>query len=110
MLSPIALLTLINISVLLLGGFMTLLAYRAYQRTMESRLGALALGMALITTGTVVGGILHQVFEMELIAGVIVQNLGVTAGFLILIYSLLSPTQTRRPSSPTGNRWTDSQG
>lgn len=97
MLSPIDLLVIINSIVLLLGGFMTVLAYRAYQRTLDSGLGALALGIGLITIGTAVGGILHQVFEMELLAGVIVQNLGVATGFVILIYSLLVPAHIDSP-------------
>lgn len=100
MLSPISLLVIINSVVLLLGGMVTVLAYRAYRRTLVSGLGALALGIGLITVGTAVGGVLYLVFEMRLIAGIIVQNLGVSLGFSVIIYSLVVSTRTDRSVGP----------
>ena len=104
MLSPIGLLIIVNTVVLVLGAIMTGLAYRAYRRSMDSSLGALSLGIGLVTIGTAVGGMLHQVFEMELIAGILVQNLSIAAGFLILIYSLFIPAHIDGPTSPKNDR------
>ena len=104
MLSPIGLLIIVNTVVLVLGAIMAGLAYRAYRRSRDSSLGALALGIGLVTIGTAVGGMLHQVFEMELIAGILVQNVSIAAGFFILIYSLFIPTHVDGPSSPTSDR------
>lgn len=93
MLSPFALLLIINTITLVLGGIVTVMAYRAYRRTGTPSLRALSVGIGMITFGTAVGGLLHQVFEMELIAGIIVQNLCITVGFAWLVYSLWLPTE-----------------
>lgn len=93
MISPLDLLIIINIGVLVLGAILTVLAYRAYLRTMDSGLGALAFGIGLITIGAAVGGILHQVFDMELIAGVLVQNLSIIAGLVLFCYAVFIPNQ-----------------
>lgn len=95
MVTPVTLLIIANTATLLLGGGITIMAFRAFRRTKAPALRALSIGIGLITAGTAVGGALHQLFEMDLIAAILIQNLCITLGFAALAYSLWLPAELR---------------
>jgi len=73
---------------LLLGGLITLLAYRAYRRTGAESLGFLSLGFAVVTLGTLLAGIADQLFRADLQVGLFIESALITVGFAIIVYSL----------------------
>lgn len=70
------------------GGFVTLLAVRAYARTGSPALGALAAGLGFVTAGAILGGAVHQFTGLGIAAGVAVQSTATAVGFGVLAYSL----------------------
>ncbi len=107
MVSPVTLIILANSATLVLGGAITVMAFRAFQRTNALALRALSIGIGFITAGTAIGGLLHQLFEMELIAAILLQNLCITAGFAVLVYSLWLPTDRTHESAITRPKSSD---
>lgn len=92
-----------NTVTLLAGGFVTLLAFRAQRRTGAPALRALTAGLGSITTGTLLGGLLHQSGVASLLVGGTVQSLFIALGFCFLAWSLVlthEPDATRRLSTP----------
>jgi hypothetical protein len=77
-----------NTVTLVVGGFVTLLAFRAQRRTNSSSLRALSAGLGCITGGTMLGGLLHQSGFVPLLVGVTVHSISIAAGFLLLAWSL----------------------
>ena len=75
-------------AILLLGGGITYIAYRAHRRTGASSLRALAIGFGTITFGALLGGIADQVFNVGFTAGVAIDNFLTMLGFAIITYSL----------------------
>lgn len=73
---------------LLLGGLITLFAYRAYDRTGARSLGFLSLGFAVITLGTLLAGIADQLLQADLQVGLLIESALITVGFAIIVYSL----------------------
>ncbi|WP_255151701.1 DUF7521 family protein [Halorarius halobius] len=84
----VLLLVVTNAVVLVLGGLVTHLTYRAYRRTGGEVLGSLALGFGLLTAGFLVGGGVHQLLGADLVAGVLAQSLLTALGFGFIVYSL----------------------
>lgn len=80
-----------NTVTLVVGGFVTLLAVRAYRRTGSRSLRALSAGLGCITGGTLLGGLLHQSGFAPLLVGVAVQSGSIALGFLLLAWSLFGP-------------------
>jgi hypothetical protein len=77
-----------NTVILVCGGFVTLLALKAYRRTGAVALHALALGLGIVTIGSLVGGLLFHVTDATLGAAIAAQS-GISAlGFAVLAYSL----------------------
>ena len=75
-------------AILVLGGAITYFAYKAYRRTGDSSLRGLMIGFGFVTLGALFGGIAHQLLEVGLDVGIVI-NAGLTAvGFLIITYSL----------------------
>ena len=74
--------------VLVLGGVITHLAYRAARRTGSPVMRRFAGGFALVTLGLLTGGGLHQVLGWRLVDGVLVQRVLTALGFGLLVYSL----------------------
>jgi hypothetical protein len=70
------------------GGFVTLLAFRAYNRTESPALRALAVGLGLVTVGAILGGAVHQFTSLGIASGVAIQSTSTAIGFAILAYSL----------------------
>lgn len=73
---------------LILGGFITYLAFKAYRRSHARALGALALGFGIITTGTFVAGIFDQLLNAGFRTGQLIESSLVALGFLVILYSL----------------------
>ncbi|ELZ79067.1 DUF7521 family protein [Haloferax larsenii] len=78
----------VKIAALLLGSVVTWLAYRAYQRTQIEGLQYFALGLLVITIGTFLVGILHHIFHVPSIQGMLYESIIACVGFVVMIYGL----------------------
>lgn len=74
--------------VLLVGGTITYFAFKAYRRTRHQALGYLAAGFAIVTLGLVLAGLFHELLNVTLETGVLIESLLVLVGFLVIAYSL----------------------
>lgn len=74
--------------VLLLGGAITVVAYRAYDRTGDPSLGTLGAGFGVITLGALVSGAANQFFAVPFETGVLVNSVFLAIGLAIIMYSL----------------------
>ena len=74
--------------VLPLGVGITFFAYRAYRRTGAAAMRSFALGFAVLTLGSVLGGGLDQLAGVDVEVGLLVNSLFTAAGFVILARSL----------------------
>ncbi len=88
MIDPDTYLVLTKAVTLLAGGFVTLLAVRAYRRTGSAALRALAIGLGLVTLGGLLGGAVHQFTGLDIRVGVGIQSTFTAIGFAVLAYSL----------------------
>jgi hypothetical protein len=77
---------------LVLGGLITLLAYRAYRRTNDRALGLFAVGFGIVTFGTLLAGGVHQVLQTDLLVGLLIESALIAVGFLVIVYSLYTTT------------------
>jgi len=94
-----------NTVTLVCGGTVTLLARRAYLRTRSPSLGALTVGLGLVTAGALLAGGLHQFFGVGFETSVGVQSTFTAVGFVVLAYSLYarwdSPDSSRAQHKPS---------
>jgi NhaP-type Na+/H+ and K+/H+ antiporter len=74
--------------ILLLGGLITYLSYKAYRRTRAAALRALTIGVGIITLGALFAGVAHQLIGVSLTAGVLINSILTMLGFAIITYSL----------------------
>ncbi|WP_254864716.1 DUF7521 family protein [Halovivax gelatinilyticus] len=74
--------------VLIVGGVITYFAFKAYRRTRQRALGLLATGFGLVTLGLAFAGLLHEILDVSLEFGVLVESVLVLIGFLVIAYSL----------------------
>ncbi|MFC7140516.1 hypothetical protein ACFQMA_11835 [Halosimplex aquaticum] len=74
--------------ILLLGGGITIIAFRAYQRARDSSLGVLGVGFGVITLGALVSGAANQFFAVSLETGVFINSLFLAVGLAVIMYSL----------------------
>jgi hypothetical protein len=84
---PVAIIALKTIT-LILGGAITYLSYKAYDRTRARPLGFLALGFGFVTLGSLLAGVIDQVLELGFRLGQLVETALVAVGFAIIVYSL----------------------
>lgn len=75
-------------AILLLGGLITYYSYRAYQRTGSRSLRALAGGFFLVVTGSIIGGLMHTVMDIDVLLSLVVDSILTALGFALLLYSL----------------------
>ena len=75
-------------AILLLGGSITYYALRAYDRTGDPSLRALAVGFGVVTVGALIGGVSHQIIGADLAVGIAINSLLTAAGFGVIVYSL----------------------
>lgn len=74
---------------LLLGGTITLFAYRAYRRTGVPALRALALGFAAVTLGTLLAGAVDLLVPaLARQDALVVESVLTVVGFGVILYSL----------------------
>ncbi|MFC4405457.1 DUF7521 family protein [Haloarchaeobius iranensis] len=78
----------VKVAALVLGGVVSLMAYRAYLRTRLDGLQYFAAGLVVITLGTFLVGVLHHVFGIPSLQGMLYESLVACGGFLIMIYGL----------------------
>jgi uncharacterized membrane protein len=74
--------------VLPLGAGISFFAYRAYRRTGAIAMRSFALGFAVVTVGSALGGGLDQLAGVGLEVGLLVDSLLTAVGFVILARSL----------------------
>ncbi|MBV0926008.1 hypothetical protein KTS45_17530 [Halomicroarcula limicola] len=74
--------------ILLLGGGITVIAYKAYRRTEAPSLRVLGVGFGIITLGALLAGIANQALSVSLETGVLINSLLVAVGLAIIMYSL----------------------
>jgi hypothetical protein len=74
--------------ILLLGGAITGIAYRAYRRAGDPSLGVLGVGFGIITLGALLSGAANQFFDVPLEVGVLVNSVFLAVGLAVIMYSL----------------------
>lgn len=74
-------------AILLLGGFVTVTAYRAYRRTGDRSLALLAVGFGFVTVGTFLAGAVYHL-GLTLAQGILIESLLVLIGFIVIAYSM----------------------
>lgn len=74
--------------ILLLGSGVTYIAYQAYRTTESESLRILAIGFGIITLGALLAGFAHQIVDVSLEAGVLINSLLVAVGLAVILYSL----------------------
>ncbi|MFP9190942.1 hypothetical protein ACLI4Q_04655 [Natrialbaceae archaeon A-CW1-1] len=89
MIGPLELsLAVIKLAVLVLGGIVSVMAYRAYLRTQIEGLQYFSVGLFVITLGIFLAGVLHHVVGISSVAGLLIESLLICVGFLIMIFAL----------------------
>lgn len=83
-----AVVTLIKSLNLLLGGWITLYAYRAYSRTNSTALLALFVGFGIITVGAFIAGLVDQLLGWGANRSLVIEGLFTMGGFATILYSL----------------------
>ncbi|MFB6219300.1 MAG: hypothetical protein ABEH77_09050 [Halobacteriaceae archaeon] len=73
---------------LVLGGLVTYFAAKAYRRTGEPALRALAVGFGVVTLGALAAGALDQVLGADRSVALLVESLLTAVGFAVVVYSL----------------------
>ncbi|MFC4451984.1 DUF7521 family protein [Halorussus aquaticus] len=74
--------------ILLLGGGITYIAFKAYRRTGEDSLRVLGIGFGVITLGALLTGVANQFFSVSLARGVLINSVFVAFGLAVIMYSL----------------------
>ena len=83
-----AVITVLKVLSLALGGSITFFSYKAYRRTASPALRALTIGFAVITVGTFVAGIVDLAVPVEQSHALLVESVFTTGGFAVILYSL----------------------
>lgn len=74
--------------ILLLGGGITYIAFKAYRRTRDQSLRFLGVGFGIITLGAFLTGVANQFFSVSLELGVLINSVFVAFGLAVIMYSL----------------------
>ncbi|MFH5798618.1 hypothetical protein BG842_21705 [Haladaptatus sp. W1] len=82
------LLVIVKFAALGLGGVVTLLAYRAYERTQFAGLRYFAIGLFIITVGTVLVGVFHHFLHVQLTMGMLLESSIICVGFGVMVVGL----------------------
>ncbi|MFC7130608.1 DUF7521 family protein [Haloferax chudinovii] len=78
----------VKFAILLLGGGITYIAFKAYRRTGEKSLRLLGIGFGVITLGALLTGVANQFFSVSLAHGVLINSVFVALGLAVIMYSL----------------------
>ena len=84
----VAVLVVVKIAALVLGGVVSLMAYRAYHRTRIPGLQYFAVGLAVITLGTFLAGVFHHLGGASVASGMLLESVIICLGFGIMIVGL----------------------
>lgn len=71
-----------------LGGLVTYFAFRAYRRTGTQALRTLAIGFAIVTLGTILGGAIDQLSMLTRQWALVMESSMAVVGFAVILYSL----------------------
>ncbi|MFQ3319608.1 MAG: hypothetical protein ACI80F_001679 [Natronomonas sp.] len=74
--------------ILILGGGITYIAFKAYRRTGEDSLRVLGVGFGVITLGALLTGVANQFLSVSLPRGVLINSVFVALGLAVIMYSL----------------------
>lgn len=74
--------------ILVVGGSVTYLAYRAYRRTRDDSLRLLSAGFALIVVGVLLAGFTFEILMVDIGVGILIESLFVLMGLSVVAYSL----------------------
>ena len=74
--------------ILVFGGLITYLSFKAYRATGAPELRALAAGFAIVTLGSLLGGFVHQILHVSLDVGMVINSALTMVGFLVITDSL----------------------
>jgi hypothetical protein len=80
----------VQTGILVIGGLITYFSFKAYRRTGEDSLRALAIGFGIITFGALTAGILDAILGVSFALGVLVDASLTLLGFGVITYSLYS--------------------
>lgn len=74
--------------VLVVGGIITYVSFKAYRRTRQRALGYLATGFGIVTLGVGLAGVSYELLDTPIEEGILVESALVLVGFCIIAYSL----------------------
>ncbi|MFB6147074.1 MAG: hypothetical protein ABEJ08_05245 [Halobacteriaceae archaeon] len=74
--------------IVLLGGLITVSAFRAFRRTGSTAMRSFTIGFGVVTLGGIVGGGLNHVLHVALRPALLLQSLLTAIGFGVLVSSL----------------------
>jgi len=80
--------TFAKVAALILGAFIVYLAHKGYRRNRSKPLLYVAVGFALITTGTIAEGLLYVILGSALLAAIAVGTAVTVLGFAAILYSI----------------------
>lgn len=75
-------------TILVLGGLITYFAFKAYRRSGDRSLQGLMIGFGFVTLGALSGGVAHQLLNVALDVGIVINAVLTAVGFAIITYSL----------------------
>ncbi|WP_262174575.1 DUF7521 family protein [Haloarcula laminariae] len=78
----------VKLTILLLGGGITYIGFKAYRRTGARSLRVMGVGFGIITLGALLSGIANQIFSVSLELGVLANSVFVAVGLAVIMYSL----------------------
>jgi hypothetical protein len=86
----VSLIVAVKTGILVCGGLITYLSFKAYRNTGDKSLQALGIGFGVVTFGALIAGILDTVLDVSLALGVLIDAILTLVGFAIITYSLYS--------------------
>ena len=81
-------LAIVKTLILLIGGLVSYLAYKAHRRTGSESLRLLSIGFGLVVVGVFLAGVTFELVGVPLGVGVLIESLFGLAGLAIIAYSL----------------------
>jgi hypothetical protein len=82
--------TVFKTGILLVGGLITVYAYRAYRRTGRPLLGVFTVGFGLVALGALLGGVVDRILPLSRDVALVVESGFTLSGFAVVLYSLVS--------------------
>lgn len=80
--------TVVKTLILIVGGIVTYLSWRAYRRTGDRSLQLLSGGFGLVLVGVLLAGFTFEVLNTNIGLGVLIEGLFILAGLTVIAYSL----------------------